>query len=280
MVPCPVPGVTIYLTDTGAARAGDRRGMLRLRVLSDLHLEISDFSPPAADCDAVVLAGDIHQGTAGLTWARRVFGKLPILYVPGNHEYYGRDWNRLAGDMARVARDQDIHLLDRGSVTLDGVRILGCTLWTDFDLFGADRREEAMAMVGRTLFDYRYIESQGQRIVPEQTRQRHLVDRAWLEAELAGTSSRAARATVVITHMVPSQRSTAERYLTSTVSAGFASHLDAMVSRANLWIHGHTHDSYDYDLDGCRVVCNPRGYQKADRRQENSGFDPEMVVRI
>lgn len=254
--------------------------MLRLRVLSDLHLEISDFSPPATDCDAVVLAGDIHQGTAGLTWARRVFGKLPIIYVPGNHEYYGRDWNRLAGDLARVARDQGIHLLDRSSITIDGVRILGCTLWTDFDLFGADRREEAMALVGRTLFDYRYIESQGQRIVPEQTRQRHLVDRAWLETELAGAATGDARATVVITHMVPSQKSTAERYLTTTVSAGFASHLDSMVGRANLWIHGHTHDSYDYDLNGCRVVCNPRGYQKANRRLENVAFDPVMVVAI
>jgi len=254
--------------------------MLRLRVFSDLHLEFAEFLPPAADCDAVVLAGDIHQGVAGLTWARRTFGKLPIIYVPGNHEYYGRDWDRLAGEMSRVAAAEEIHLLDRGAVTLAGVRILGCTLWTDFDLFGVEHREASMAAVGRTLFDYRYIESRGQRIVPEQTRQRHLADRAWLEAQLALGPCADWRASVVVTHMVPSQRSTAERYRTLPVSAGFASHLDALVGRAHLWIHGHTHDSYDYLLDGCRVVCNPRGYQHPKRRFENSEFDPALVVAI
>jgi predicted phosphodiesterase len=254
--------------------------MLRLRVLSDLHLEFSDFAPPPAHCDAVVLAGDIHQGVAGLTWARRVFADLPIIYVPGNHEYYGRDWDRLAGQMARVAREQDIHLLDRGAITIAGVRILGCTLWTDFDLFGSERRDDSMTAVGRTLFDYRYIESQGQRIIPEQTRQRHLVDRAWLEEQLDPAPGCDWRATVVVTHMVPSQKSTAERYKALPVSAGFASHLDAVVARANLWIHGHTHDSYDYALNGCRVVCNPRGYQKPGRRFENNRFDPGLVVAI
>lgn len=254
--------------------------MLRLRVLSDLHLEFADFVPPAVDCDAVILAGDIHQGVAGLIWARRTFGPLPIVYVPGNHEYYGRDWDRLAGELARVADGEGIHLLDRGVVTLGGVRILGCTLWTDFDLFGADRRADSMAAVGRTLFDYRYIESHGQRIVPEQTRQRHLADRAWLEEQLAAHSGKLWRATAVVTHMVPSMRSTAERYRALALSAGFASHLDALVARADLWIHGHTHDSYDYDLEGCRVVCNPRGYQRPGRRYENSAFDPALVVAI
>ena len=80
--------------------------------------------------------------------------------------------------------------------------------------------------------------------------------------------------------MVPSQRSTAERYRALPVSAGFASHLDALVARATLWIHGHTHDSYDYALAGCRVVCNPRGYQKLQRRFENKAFDPALVVTI
>jgi len=254
--------------------------MLRLRVMSDLHLEFADFVPPPAKCDAVVLAGDIHQGSAGLLWARRVFRELPIIYVPGNHEYYGRDWDNLARDMARVAGEQDIQLLDCGATVIAGVRILGCTLWTDFDLFGIEQRTDSMAAVGRSLFDYRYIESRGRRIVPEQTRQRHLAERAWLESRLAAAADGSARATVVVTHMVPSLKSTAERYRALPVSAGFASHLDALVARADLWIHGHTHDSYDYPLEGCRVVCNPRGYQKPQRRLENQSFVPDLVVEI
>ena len=254
--------------------------MLRLRVLSDLHLEFADFAPPPAECDAVVLAGDIHQGVAGLAWARRNFPALPIVYVPGNHEFYGRDWTQLPGEMARVAAELGIHLLDRCAITLADVRILGCTLWTDFDLFGADRREDSMEAAGRTLFDYRYIEEQGRRIVPEQTRQRHLIDRAWLQSQLAAGQGGAERATVVVTHMVPSMRSTAERFKALALSAGFASHLEPLVARADLWIHGHTHDSYDYRLEGCRVVCNPRGYQNPRRNFENKAFQPALVVEI
>jgi len=254
--------------------------MLRLRVLSDLHLEFAEFVPPPSTCDAVVLAGDIHQGVAGLNWARRTFPELPIIYVPGNHEYYGRDWDRLATEMAGVALDLDIHLLDRGTVSIAGVRFLGCTLWTDFNLFGIERREDSMAAVGKTLFDYRYIEAQGRRIVPEQTRQRHLEERAWLEDHLARPPEANCRATVVVSHMVPSLKSTAARYRASPLSAGFASHLEPLVARANLWIHGHTHDSYDYVLEGCRVVCNPRGYQKPQRRFENQAFNPGLVVEI
>jgi predicted phosphodiesterase len=254
--------------------------MLRLRVLSDLHLEFADFQPPAVASDAVVLAGDIHQGAAGLTWARRRFADLPIVYVPGNHEYYGHDWDRLEGQLRRVARELDIHLLDRDSVILGDVRILGCTLWTDFDLFGAALRADSMAAVGRTLFDYRYIQAGKRRILPDETRARHLVDRAWLEEQLGPAGDGPWRATVVVTHMVPSQRSTAERYRHLALSAGFASHLDALVAQSDAWIHGHTHDSYDYRLGQCRVVCNPRGYRHVRRSFENPAFNERLVVAV
>jgi predicted phosphodiesterase len=256
---------------------------MRVRVLSDLHLEFADFVPAPLDCDVVVLAGDIHQGTAGMPWARRHFPGLPIVYVPGNHEYYGHDWDRLADDMQRVARAHDIHLLDRGIVTLGDVRVLGCTLWTDFDLFGTERRADSMNAVGRALFDYRYILTAGRRIVPEETRERHLRDRAWLDAQLAPAGVAAWRATLVVTHMVPSQRSTAERFRDLPVSAGFASHLDALVARADAWIHGHTHDSYDYRLESCRVVCNPRGYRRTKHARdvfENNAFNERLVIEV
>jgi predicted phosphodiesterase len=254
--------------------------VLRIRVLSDLHLEFAALEPTAVDCDLVVLAGDIHQGIAGLDWARRTFPLIPIVYVAGNHEYYGHDWHRLPAQLAQAARERDIHLLDRGAVTIGGVRFLGCTLWTDFDLFGEDRRAASMAAVGKTLFDYRHIAMEGAPIGPALTRERHLDERRWLEAELTAAAAGRWRATVVVTHMVPTQRSTAERYKTQVVSAGFASHLDHLVGKADIWIHGHTHDSYDYRLDKCRVICNPRGYQHAHKRFENRGFRDDLVVQI
>jgi len=35
---------------------------MKIRVLSDLHLEFRDWVPPESDADVVVLAGDIHVG--------------------------------------------------------------------------------------------------------------------------------------------------------------------------------------------------------------------------
>jgi len=253
---------------------------MRLRVLSDLHLEFAPLHPAPAPADVVVLAGDIHQGVEGLEWARRVFGALPIVYVPGNHEYYGHDWERLPQELAAAATRLGIHLLDCGTLILDGVRFLGCTLWTDFDLFGAARRGESMAACARTLFDYRHIRSGPDIIDPEMTRQRHLRERAWLEAALVQAPGGAWRSTVVVTHMVPSLLSTAQRYQDQLLSAGFVTHLDDLVRRADVWIHGHTHDSYRYRLGGCELVCNPRGYPRRRPGFENSGFDERLVVPL
>ncbi len=253
---------------------------VRLRVLSDLHLEFTGMSPTALACDLVVLAGDIHQGCAGLHWARRHFPDLPIAYVPGNHEYYGHDWEVLPGQLAQVAGELGIHLLDRGRVVLDGVRILGCTLWTDYDLFGEQRRAQAMAAAARTLFDYRHIRQGGALITPAQTVERHRIDRAWLQAQLDEAPRGRWRQTVVVTHMVPTFRSTAQRFQKQLLSAGFASHLDGLVAMVAVWIHGHTHDSYDYQVEGCRVVCNPRGYEKRTKAFENSTFDEQKIIEV
>jgi predicted phosphodiesterase len=252
--------------------------MLRIRVLSDLHLEFADLQPVPVACDVLVLAGDIHQGAEGLVWARQNFPDIPIVYVAGNHEYYGQDWDELPAELARVATDLGIHLLDRGEFAIDDVRFLGCTLWTDFDLFGENCRAQAMTAAAKMLYDYRYIQCQGKLLEPAQTRARHLVDLSWLQTRLAPDGN--ARATVVVTHMVPTLRSTAERFKALLTSAGFSSHLDALVGKADLWIHGHTHDSYDYLLNGCRVICNPRGYRFRAQTFENKSFDEKLVVQV
>ena len=48
-------------------------------------------------------------------------------------------------------------------------------------------------------------------------------------------------------------------------------------SRARLWIHGHTHDSFDYVVNGTRVLCNPRGYAK-NGANENPLFDANLIA--
>lgn len=109
----------------------------RLLILSDLHLEFGAFSPPAPDLyDVAVLAGDIAPGPKAVHWARRdtTFAGKPVVFVPGNHEFYGSERIRTLELLREHAAGSNVHLLDRDEVVIQDVRFLGATLWTDFAL--------------------------------------------------------------------------------------------------------------------------------------------------
>jgi Icc-related predicted phosphoesterase len=245
---------------------------MRILVLSDLHNEFLRSSrlvahqPPV---DVVVLAGDIDLDCRGLEWARRTFDKR-IIYVPGNHEFYGFDFDATRERMKSAADLLGIDLLDPGVVEIDDTVFVGATLWTDFNLFENPEREMSIAMKG--LNDFRRIKG----FSPVRSLTRHEEERAFIESELA---KHRGRRCVVVSHHLPSWSSVAERYRGDKLSAAFASNLDAVIEREQpvLWIHGHTHDGFDYRLGETRVVCNPCGYPD-DR--DNPGFDLRMIVDV
>jgi Icc-related predicted phosphoesterase len=247
---------------------------VKLHILSDLHLEVADFDPPVTDADVVVLAGDIAKGVDGIDWALERF-RVPVVYVPGNHEYYHHDLALLAS-MRERARGTRVHLLDRQSVVLGGVTFLGATLWTDFELFGD--ANTAFDHAREKLPDFRVIREDGGPLSPERASALHRRDRAWL----AGALASGAAETVVVTHHAPHRGSLAERFATSPLSPAFVSDLDALMGRAPLWIHGHTHTSFDYVAHSTRVVCNPRGYAERSRPDdpENADFEGGLVVDL
>jgi len=262
---------------------------MRLLILSDLHRELwRDDAPPIRDTprpDVVILAGDIDHPERAMHWAARRFAGLPVLYVCGNHEGYGATWEgALRTAVAQEDAASGVRLLDRGEWVISDergdVRFLGATLWTDFALFGEAQREAAMAAAEPVMLDYRRIQLEAgglHALTPADTVRLHQRDRAWLAEKL---DTPFAGRTVVVTHMAPSMRSVAARYAQDLVSAGFASNLDTLAGRADLWIHGHMHDSFDYRLGRCRVVCNPCGYRRRDGTPENAHFDPGLVVEI
>jgi predicted phosphodiesterase len=253
---------------------------MKLNVLSDLHLGQGAFSIPDNDADVVVLAGDIARPVEAVRWAVQ-FGK-PVLYVPGNHEFYGGSISGTVSALKSLCAGTLVRVLDDEEVVLDGVRFLGSTLWTDFRVSG-DRVERAAAMeaAARFMRDFSRIfqdEALEHQFTPADSAslsQRHA---AWLARSLARTHD---GPTVVITHHAPSRRSVHPRFETSPLNACFVSDLDHLVdgSRVQLWIHGHTHDSFDYQLNGTRVVCNPRGYATAGAN-ENASFDPDFTISI
>lgn len=247
---------------------------MRIRVLSDLHLEVRAFDPPKVAADVVVLAGDIANGIEGIEWARRTFDS-PVLYVPGNHEYYDGDIEAVRDALRNAAAryaDGQVRLLDTETLSLAGIRFLGCTLWSDYSLLEPDERPASMARMQRYVPDYRVIGRYGRKFQPEDSAELCSRHRAWLKARLEEDCP---QPTVVVTHFVPHRGSIAPQYENDIANPVFIVPLDELMGHAAAWIHGHTHTAFDYDAAGTRIVCNPRGYPR-----EDTGFDPAKVIWI
>ena len=253
---------------------------MKLHVLSDLHLGFAPFERPRPEADVVVLAGDVARPREAVAWALE-FAR-PVLYVPGNHEFYGGSIEGTLAELRRLCEGTHVHLLDDSELVLGGVRFLGTTLWTDFGLFGAgEQKAAAKAEATRLLRDFSRItlsEAATAPFTPDDAAALCKRHAAWLDAALGQPHH---GPTVVITHHAPSPRSIHPRFAGSLLNACFVSDLERLAGagRAQLWIHGHTHDSFDYDLNGTRVVCNPRGYAKGGVN-ENASFDPNLIVDV
>lgn len=267
--------------------------MMRLLVLSDLHVEYAHFGATAARdaFDVVVLAGDIGQASLALRWARETFPDHPIVQIAGNHEYFNTVREPALQAMRDAARVLDICFLEQSSVMVGDVEFLGCTLWTDYRLYERAGRprampaQEAMASAHRTMLDYRRIaclqgddSSHARLFTPQDSIALHSQARAWLESALA--APRPARARVVVTHHLPSWHSVSPAFAAAASNPAFASDLDGLPGCADLWIHGHTHSSHDYFAAGCRVLCNPRGYPMRAGGFENPRFNPARIVQV
>jgi predicted phosphodiesterase len=253
---------------------------MRLRVISDLHLE-HFYAPrelPDAPADAVILAGDIHAGIQGLGWAAERFAGTPILYVPGNHEFYRASMPALRRELAAEATRLGIHLLDNRSITLDGVRFHGTTLWTDFALYADQPDHDPAVTEAKALFmmpDFRIIEQPEEEVfTTEESRRLHAQARTWLNAALAMPFS---GPRVVISHHAPLVDCIPPCYRGDALSPAFASHLPHLMGRMDLWIHGHVHEPLDLVADGTRVVANPGGYPD---EFDPPLFKPDLIVAL
>ncbi|SBP87149.1 metallophosphoesterase [Thiomonas delicata] len=263
---------------------------MRIQLASDLHLEfLAQLFPgettlaPAPGADVLVLAGDIGNGRLATT----LFANwpVPVVYVAGNHEFYGRDWMATRHALRDAARGTAVHVLDNSAVVLGGVRFLGSTLWTDYRYPCALGQRELMDLAGISLNDHRRILVDDGLFTPEMALQEHLRSRAWLQEQLALPH---AGKTVVVTHHGPSLLSVHPRYSANPINAAFVSDLGELVRGVPLWLHGHVHDSFDYGLNGCRVVANPRGYPR-NRGEvpsmgalvfENPAYQPACVITV
>lgn len=278
---------------------------MQIQLLSDLHLESHpDFVPyPAPGADVLVLAGDIGSYQVGSCLPDADFGlarfsplprsqggaawPVPVIYVPGNHEYDALDFDvahaRLQATCARLG----LIWLERETVVLSGVRFVGTTLWSDFDVLSPHPRSAAPNALAQQLkarekafraANYYLRTTGGTRhgapMLAAQVREQALTCQAWLRHALAQPFG---GKTVVVTHFAPSLASADPRYGRHPGTAGFCNAMDDWLPLAQLWLHGHLHSPSNYVQHGCHVVANPRGYAA---KGEQQTFIPDLYIEI
>lgn len=243
---------------------------MKLRIMSDLHLEfhkdngasfIQDQSD--ADYDVLVLAGDITtEKNLGevLSYWRKSVGDRPIVYVPGNHEYYDSSISKVHSTFdAWLKQDNKLHVLNNSEVTINGIRFVGSTLW--FKHSGTFERGDD------DLNDF------------------HLIGgfRNWISQQAKDSAeyliNNVKENDIVITHHLPHPVSIHSRFAGSYLNKYFLHDVSNVVEnhKAKLWIHGHSHSSCDYIVNQTRVINNPFGYL---RYEENSRFIEKLTIEV
>ena len=237
---------------------------MKIRYLSDLHLEFEKAPAfmPAGDEDLVVLAGDIHIGLEGIRWASQAFDDCPVVYVMGNHEYYRRDYEETLGEARVLAKELgNVHLLEQNYVDVHGVRIAGCTLWTDFDCFGSEQQSSAMWVAWNSLSDYSVIRYRRGMLTPSITRELCLKSRAWLDDAVSSSPL----PLVVVTHHAPTMHTFNPRIEPDALTACFHNDWPELVrDPVRAWIHGHNHWCQSKLVNDIPIISNQRGYPRED----------------
>ena len=242
---------------------------MRIHFLSDIHLEFGPCELPAVDADILVAAGDIHTGTEGIEWLAQA--KCPVIYIAGNHEYYGGDIINTLNALRTQSKTFDINFLENDSISFSDTRFLGATLWTDFN--GSD--DKIMEFAAYNMNDFHCIGHGENLLMPDYLLELNEQSRKWLVSELEKPFK---GKTVVITHHAPTMSSWHEDP-DSDFRHTYCNDLEDITKSfdIDLWIHGHTHAVFDYTINNVRVMCNPRGYYD---HHAVDGFIPDKTIDI
>ncbi len=265
---------------------------MNVTVCSDLHLEFCEQGhgvPDLGSGDVLILGGDIlcarHLKTNGalhkvyLDFLNKCVDNFEhVLYIQGNHDHYNLNINSTL-DVLKKTFPPSIHILENDKVQIGEWVFVGCTLWSDF----MNEHPIEMLDASRLMNDYRAIkiDSFYRKLRPEDTLFMHKKSKQYLEETLQEHKN---DKVWVMTHHAPSLQSIHEKYKNETCNGAFASNLDDLIldnPQIKYWSHGHTHESMDYKIGDCRVLCNPRGYYNGyNGSGQNPNFNPQLQVTI
>ncbi|WP_316206807.1 MULTISPECIES: metallophosphoesterase [unclassified Bradyrhizobium] len=256
-----------------------------LWILSDLHFELCrGWDLPVGHAqpqfDVLVVAGDlVTRMERGVELLRRCVIDRPVVYVAGNHEFYGCDIDRTVEKARQAAADTNVHVLQNDAVVINGVLFIGATFWTDFALYG--NPELAMRRAADEMNDYRKIRKNGytERLRPKDTLIRHLESRRFFAQAIREAQ---ADRIVVVTHHGCVRETLRRGSEADILSSAYVSDCPDLLGSVNLWVYGHTHEGRDFTIGQTRIVSNAKGYGpwRLGGAWENPRFDPRYVIEI
>lgn len=263
---------------------------MKIQYLSDIHLDFGPLTLPEVDADVLVIAGDLANKAAArplrffdwiygeLSW----FKKRPVVVLTlGNHDFYGCRLEDIA-TFRTESETRGMLLLDNETVEIQGVRFIGSILWSDFGLWDNVKRRFAMHEAETAITDFQMIRhgKDFRKFKPTDSVALHQEAVKFITAELAKPF---AGETVVVTHFAPHPGSVAEQWQHDVLTPYFVNDvtkrglLISDETSPDLWIHGHSHWTFDYQVGKTRIVGNARGY---DWRENVPDFDPARTVEL
>jgi hypothetical protein len=261
-----------------------------VRPFSDLHAEfwpankidriLGTVVPPLpTDKETVALvAGDIGLAHRQETWLKvmSILAKqfLAVIYVEGNHFFYHNDFfGRIQELKTKVSLPKNVHFLENEMVEINGVIFIGAMLWTDF--LGKDFFK--MQYARKNMNDFVLIKKpDGLRLLPEDTVDLFYESKSYIFGVLADAGD---KKTVVITHHGVSPLSIHEKFRGDSLNCAFMTDIsNGIIDHGpDLWVHGHTHNSFDYALGKTRVVVNPYGYKDV---EVNPQYAKQLIIEL
>ena len=263
---------------------------MRIWHISDLHLNEEEMKKWSEldnipEADIAVILGDVSDdGLKNIEWCgKHIIPHMPVIYVPGNHDFYNSDLHEIDIQARELAKKNNIIYLNKDTVIIDGIRFIGGALWSDFRVNGFKddlSEEENIARnieVAKKKTDFKKIficKKTSQNITPYDTAEIHKTTRDFFQKEL---SQKFDGKTIVLSHFSPLKDSTMEEFEKSPTHPSYASDQSDVVTKykPEMWLFAHIHGFFEKNIHGTKFACNPRGYD-----YEDTGFKWNYIHQV
>jgi len=277
---------------------------MRINLASDIHLEFGPIEIKNTEgADLLILSGDIcvavqltHKSVNEDKRSRAIHDFFEmccneydnVIYIVGNHEHYNGDFQRTIPHLKEhLCHLDNLHILDKETVTIDDVTFIGGTLWTDMN------KEDPSTLISISGMMNDFIKVANGKLDNNSDKPYNRIKRlrpddvvvdhkAMLEYIRTIVDDKHNQKFVVVGHHAPSKLSTKPQYKDDyEMNGAYSSELSEFIldyPQIKMWTHGHTHDTFDYLVGSTRVVCNPRGYANYEQRADD--FNPNIIFEV